>query len=386
MTDTHKQDAPPPAVPMFSGQPMYDYFCRMAELGPSVSMAPSSTPLDWHDGASMTLPDSYEFAGGSRQVEEFLIDTDTAALLVLQDGKLRFERYAHTGGRDVPWISMSAAKSFVSALVGIAAAQGMIGDLDEPISRYIDVKPGSAYDGVAIRDVLQMSSGARWDEDYSNPESDIFRLSAAFFGVGTFDDFIATAVRESAPGSVCRYNSADTQALATLLVRATGRSLADYMQAELIEPLGMTAPSHWLVDGAGREAAYFGLNMTARDFAKLGELYRCGGAWQGQQLVPASFVADSVAVSAAHTSPGRVWVSDHEWDLGYGYQWWLPEVDSGEFSAIGIYNQLVYVHRPSRAVIVKLSANRSYGLSTEEATNRDLENVVCLRSIARSLG
>jgi len=78
-------------------------------------------------------------------------------------------------------------------------------------------------------------------------------------------------------------------------------------------------------------------------------------------------------------------VSDHEWDLGYGYQWWLPEMDEGEFSAIGIYNQLVYVHRPTRAVIVKLSANRTYGTSTEEHANRDLENVAFLRAFARSL-
>lgn len=385
MSETSTPDAPPPGLPMFSGVPMYDYFCRMAELSPSTTMSPSSAPHEWDDGAPFTLPTTYEFAGRTAPLDDFLRRTDTAALLVLQDGKVRYERYDETGGREVRWISMSVAKSFVSALVGIALAEGAIGSLEEPISRYVDVEPGSAYDGVAIRDVLQMSSGARWDEDYSNPESDIFRLTAAFFGEGTFDAFIATAVRESAPGTVCRYNSADTQALATLLVRATGQSITDYMQTRLVEPLGMTAPSHWLVDGTGREAAYFGLNMTARDFAKLGELYRLGGVWQGRQLVPAEHVADSVRVSTPHTTPGRVWVSDHEWDLGYGYQWWLPEVDEGEFSAIGIYNQLVYVHRPTRAVIVKLSANRTYGLSTDEETNNDLENVAFLRSIARAL-
>ena len=166
---------------------------------------------------------------------------------------------------------------------------------------------------------------------------------------------------------------------------ATNRSVSAYMSEKLIEPLGMTSPSAWLVDGTGREAAYFGLNMTARDFAKLGELYRCGGVWQGRQIVPADYVEGSLNVTSPHTSPGQVWVSDHQWDLGYGFQWWLPQVDPGEFSAIGIYNQLVYVHPPTGSVIVKLSANRTYGLSTDETTNRDLENVAFLRAIARSL-
>ena len=385
MSDAPDRASAPATLPLFSGQPMYDYFCRMAAISPSKAMPASSMPLDWTEGSPITLPRTYEFDGKQRSVEEFVKETDTAALLVLQAGRVRYERYESTCGRDVPWISMSVAKSFVSALIGIATGEGYIRDLAEPISRYITVEPGSAYDGVAIRDVLRMASGARWNEDYSDPQSDIFRLSSAFFGVGTFDEFIATAVRESAPGTVCRYNSADTQALATLLVRATGRTVADYMREKLIEPLGMTALSHWLVDGTGREAAYFGLNMTARDFAKFGELYRNGGVWQGRQLVPAEYVAASLQASTPHTQPGKVWVSDHQWDLGYGYQWWLPEVDPGEFSAIGIYNQFVYVHPQTRAVMVKLSANRTYGTSTEERTNRDLENVAFLRGIARSL-
>lgn len=385
MSDTPDPGSSPAMIPMFSGEPMHPWFCQLAALSPSTPMAASSIPFDWENGVPVALPATYEFDGTDRSVEEFLLSTDTAALLILQNGRVRYESYELTGGRDVPWISMSVAKSFVSALVGIALSEGLIRSLDDPISDYINAAPGSAYDGVAIRNVLQMSSGARWDEDYSNPESDIFRLSSAFYGIGTFDDFIANAVRDSPAGTVCRYNSADTQALATLLVQATNRSVSAYMSEKLIEPLGMTSPSAWLVDGTGREAAYFGLNMTARDFAKLGELYRCGGVWQGRQIVPADYVEGSLNVTSPHTSPGQVWVSDHQWDLGYGFQWWLPQVDPGEFSAIGIYNQLVYVHPPTGSVIVKLSANRTYGLSTDETTNRDLENVAFLRAIARSL-
>ena len=373
-------------IPFFSGAPMHNYFCRMAELGPSIEMPPSPTPIEWGLGESFALPESFDFEGEHHNAETFFSETDTAALLVLHNGKLRFERYALTGGPNVPWLSMSVAKSFVSALVGIALEEGSITSLDDQISSYFEVTPGSAYDGVSIRAVLQMSSGARWNEDYSDPESDIFRLAAAMNGRGTFDEFVATSAPENPPGTVCRYNSADTQALTSLLVGATGRTLADYLHDKLLAPLGTTAPGHWLTDTASRAGGFFGLNLTARDFARLGELYRNGGLWKDRQLVPQAYVADSVRSTAQHTEPGQVWVGDHQDTFGYGYQWWLPAGDQGEFTAIGVYNQFIYVHPPSGAVIVKLSSNRRYGTSIEEEDNKEQQTLEFLRSIACKLG
>lgn len=183
---------------------------------------------------------------------------------------------------------MSVAKSYISALIGIAVEEGHIAGVDRPISDYVRVVPGSAYDGASIKDVFQMSSGARWNEDYTDLESDIFRLEAAMSEDGTLEDFVATMVAEAAPGTVCRYNSGDTQALGQLLVNATGRSIADYMQEKLVEPLGFSAPSYWLVDKSGMEAASAGLVVTARDNATFGELYRNGGTRRGNQIVPAA--------------------------------------------------------------------------------------------------
>lgn len=379
-------DPPIGRLALFTGEPQHETFCRLKDMLPSVRMAAARAPAPFPEGPRIELPATFEFEGAARSVEETLAGTDTAALLVLKDGVVRFERYALTGGRDVHWISWSVAKSFVSALAGIALDEGLIGGLDQPISDYVPVAPGSAYDGVAIRHVLQMSSGARWNEDYNDRDSDVHRLGAAMSGATTLDTFVATMAPESPPGSVCRYNSGDTQALGALLVRATGRSLADYMREKLCEPLGFEADSYWLVDSAGMEMAFAGLNLTARDFARLGELYRNGGRWQGRQVVPEAWVRASVRADAPHLQPGRPILADHPLDLGYGYQWWLPRGDRGEFSAIGIYNQLVYVDPPSGAVIVKLSANRAYGTSMDEHTNRELENIALLQAISRSLG
>lgn len=230
-----------------------------------------------------------------------------------------------------------------------------------------------------------MSSGARWDEDYSNPECEVMRLGAALSPGGSFDAFMAGMTRETSPGVICRYNSADTQSLGMLIARATGKSLTDYMQEKLFTPLGMESPGYWIVDSKGREMAFAGVLMTARDFAKLGELYRLGGTWSGRQIVPSAYVEASIKIAAPHLEPGMPKVSDHDFPMGYGYQWWLPPGPDGEFSAVGVYNQYVYVDPSRHVVIVKLSANPSYGTSKEEESNKDFENVLAMRAIAREL-
>lgn len=369
---------------LFTGKQQFENFARFKEILPVSRMAASTKPIVMPEANSIRLPDTYAFAGENRSSEAFVEQTDTAALLVLKDGMVRLERYRLTGGRDVHWISWSVAKSFVSALVGIAVAARDIRSIDDAISAYIDVNPGSAYDGVSIRHVLQMSSGARWDENYADTESDVYRLAAAMAGIMSLDMFVATMVHESAAGSVCRYNSGDTQALGALLVKATGWSLTDYMREKLVEPLGFESDSFWIVDGTGMEMAFAGLNLTARDFAKLGELYRNNGRCQSRQIVPEEWVTASVRADAPHLQPGQPILADHSLDLGYGYQWWLPDGDRGEFCAIGIYNQFIYVDRSRGVTIVKLSANPAYGTTMHESTNRELENIAFLRAISAS--
>lgn len=368
---------------LFTGAPQHQHFPRLRDFAPSREMAPSREPFTFPQGEPLELPTTYDFEGSTKSVHDFFVDTDTAALLVIQNGAVRHETYALTGGPDTPWISWSVAKSFISTLVGVAIEDGLIGDIDDPISDYIPVSPGSAYDGVAIRQVLQMSSGARWKEDYSDPESDIIRLGSVMAGISTLEAFVADMVRENAPGTVCLYNSADTQALGSLLVHATNRPLSDYMQEKLVEPLGIAAPGYWLLDSSGMEMAFAGLMLTPHDFAKLGELYRQSGTWRGTQVVPAEWVRSSISAGAPHLKPGRVILNDHTIALGYGYQWWLPDGDIGEFAAIGIYNQFIYVDPSRDVVIVKLSSNRAYGTTPHQSTNREIETVEFLRAIAR---
>ena len=378
MTDTAQAVA---SLGMFSGARQHHNFSNFKNLLSVREMQPAAEPFVFTQGDVISLPDDFEYGGSTVSSEEFLRRTDTGGLLVLQDGKIRSEQYWLSGGPQVQWVSWSVAKSFTSALVGIAIAEGHIGSVDDPISDYIAVNSGSAYDGVSIKDVLQMSSGARWREDYADPEAEIHQLSQVMAGLGTLDGFVASLARDKDPGTACCYNSADTQALGSLLVQATGRSMTEYMQEKLCDPLGFESPGYWLIDSGGREMAFAGLNLTARDFAKLGELYRCGGNWHGKQVVPTDWVSQSIRCDEPHLQPGKVDVGGIPFDIGYGYQWWIPPGDRGEFTAIGVYNQFVYVDPSRNVTIVKQSANPIYGSPDDDHTS-ELETLEFLRAVA----
>ena len=242
---------------------------------------------------------------------------------------------------------------------------------------------GSAYDGVAIVDILEMSSGAAWDEDYADPDSDVMRMGMIMGIGGSLDKFTADIKPERAPGTYNRYNSADTQALGMLVSRATGRSLTQYMQEKLWEPLGTESDAYWIIDDFDVEMAFAGLNATARDYAKIGELFRNKGSWFGKQIVSEDWVTNATHSSKAHLLPGENPASDYP--MGYGYQWWLMDGDEGEYSAIGVYNQFIYVNPTKDLVIVKLSAFSDYATVETEEGYREFQTIELFRAIGNGL-
>ena len=371
------------ATSLFSGAEQYETFGRIAELFPTARMRAPRRAISFPRGAPTSLPETFLYRGKQLSVPEFLEATDTSALLVLQDGRVRFEEYWLTGGRDVPWLSMSVAKSFISALVGLAVEEGRIRSIEDPITTYLPALEGSAYDGVRIKDILQMSSGAAWDETYGDPDSDINRFGRILAIGGSLNEFATTLAREREPGTFNQYNSPDTQVLGWLLVETTGRPIAAYMEEKLWVPLGMENDAFWMIDSDGMEMAFGGLNATARDYAKLGELYRNDGRFQGEAILPAHWVRASVTPDAPHLLPGDHELSD--WEIGYGYQWWVPEGNEGEFAAIGVYNQFIYVNPTRDLVIVKLSANSAYATEPDGSADQEFETIEFFRAIGSQL-
>ncbi len=326
------------------------------------------------------LPDMFSYKGEQRSLDEFLSRTRTTAMLVLQGDTITHESYYLGTTQEDKRISWSVAKSFLSAMFGIAVEQGAITSLDQAVTDYVPELKGTGYDGVSIKNVLQMSSGVKFNEDYQDFNSDINRFGRLMALGGSFDEFAASLENERQPGTFLHYVSMDTHVLGMVLRTATGQSIEAYFKTHLWTPLRPEASTHYIVDAAGEPMVLGGLNMRTRDFAKFGKLFLDNGQWLGKQLVPYDWVRASVTPDAPHLIPGKRDSSDLE--LGYGYQWWLPVNADQEFMAIGVYDQFIYVNQKANVVIVKNSANTRFMDNNFESA---MESVAAFRAIAESL-
>jgi len=326
------------------------------------------------------LPGEYTHGGQTKSVTAFLDDTWTTGLVVIRDGRIVFEDYYLGNSEDSRTISWSLAKSFVSALIGIAIVEGRIANVAEPVTKYVEALSDTGFDGVPIRDVLQMSSGISFDEDYSAFFSDINVVGRSVAFGGSLDEIVTRFPREREPGTRNHYASINTQVLAMVLREATGTSVTEYLESRLWQPLGAESDAYWIVDGDGVEMAFGGLNATLRDYARLGVLYLNQGRWNNRQILPAGWIRASVTPSAPHLQPGANAASDSV--MGYGYQWWIPEAPDGDFLAIGIHNQFIYVYPKYGVVIAKSSAYPDY---VKDGRQKELESVAVFRAIARGL-
>lgn len=369
---------------LFSGREQTWNFSHMKDLFSTRHVPAAPKPSQMPNSASFDLPESYWFSGQELATRDLLRETHTFALLVLKEGTLVHETYATAEGAETHWISWSVAKSVVSALVGIALGDGFIKSLDEPVSAYVTGLKNSAYGDVSIRNVLQMSSGIAWNEDYSDPEAQIHDLIRAMSGKGTFNELLRTPDRAFEPGTMWRYCSADTQALGSLIQHATGQSLSAYFAEKLAHPLGFEASSHWITDREGTEMACGGLLMVPRDYARFGELCRNHGRFGDIEIIPEAYLREATLPATAHTRPGAQPSEGMSIPIGYGLHWWLPWADRTQFAAIGIYNQYILVEPQCQTVIVKLSANPRYGTTSDDQSSRSSETLTFLRALSEA--
>ncbi|WP_345197926.1 serine hydrolase [Kistimonas scapharcae] len=329
------------------------------------------------------LPDNYQWNNEQRELEDWLDRTETTGMIVLKDGKIVFQEYYRGNNENSRTISWSVAKSVVSALTGFALQDGAIKTLEDPVTDYVPELKASGYDNVRLKDVLQMSSGVGFNEDYGDFHSDINRMGRTMALGTSIDDFVISLKNAREPGTYNHYVSMDTQVVAMVITRATGKNLSEYMEEKLWSRLGAESDVYWLTDDGGVELAFGGLNSTLRDYARFGQLYlNLGKNWQGKQLLPESWIKASVTPDAPHLMPGDNPASGSR--FGYAYQWWLPEetTDEGDYLAVGIYGQFIYVNPKHRVVIAKSSAYSDYNNSSEAM---ETESIAVFRHIARNL-
>jgi CubicO group peptidase (beta-lactamase class C family) len=289
-------------------------------------------------------------------LDAYMQSQRTAALVVVQDGKVRLERYALGFDAQGRWTSFSVAKSLTSTLVGAAVKDGAIESIDDPVTRYIPAMRGSAYDQVSVRQLLTMTSGIRWNEDYADPNSDVARFNnhKAEPGIDATVSYMRRLPREAPAGGKWVYKTGETNLIGVLVSSATKKPLAQYLSEKIWRPFGMEADATWLLGGTGHEISGCCIQARTRDMARFGIFILGGGAG----VLPADWLAIATTKQADIGAPG----------YGYGFQWWT--YDDGSFAAQGIFGQGIFIDPKRRLVI---ASNGNWPKATDDAKERERE-------------
>lgn len=371
------------AMNMFSGKEQVERFRSIEKYFPTREIMPSVNPFHIPKTNPISLPETYTFNGKSHKTKDLIAETDITGLMVIKNDSILFEEYYQENTSEDHTIGWSVTKSFVSALIGIAIEEGHINGIRDSVYHYLPELKGSAYENITIKNLLQMSTGVSWNEDYSDSDSDINRFGRTLALGRSFESFVKTLKYDKPQGTFNRYNSSDTQVLGMIISRATGTTVSDYLEKKLWQPLGMERKGYWVIDNQGNEFAAAGLSASLVDYAKFGLLFLNNGELNGQQLISKEWVSKSITPDAPHLLPGLNENSNN--DFGYGLQWWVFDGNEGEYAAMGIYNQLIYINPKHNIVIVKSAANNSYGTTNDESSFREKESMAMLRAIVNSI-
>jgi CubicO group peptidase (beta-lactamase class C family) len=278
----------------------------------------------------------------SMDLDAYMARQRNAGLIVIQDGKIRFEKYALNYGPEGRWTSFSVAKSFTSTLVGAAVKDGYIKSLEDKVSTYIPGLRGSVYDDVTVRQLLTMTSGVKWNEDYTDRNSDValFDRHQPEPGEDMTVSYMKRLPREAPAGTKWVYKTGETNLIGVLVSSATGKTLSAYLSEKLWKPFGMEGEAIWMLGRTGHEIAGCCISARLRDYARFG-LFMLDG---GRNVLPDGWIKEATSKQAEIDQPGK----------GYGFQWWTN--DDGSYAAQGIFGQGIFID-PKRKLIIASNGN-----------------------------
>jgi CubicO group peptidase (beta-lactamase class C family) len=293
-------------------------------------------------------------------VDAYMKAQRTAGLVIVQDGNIRLEKYGLGFDAKGKWTSFSVAKSFTSTMVGAAIKDGYIKSIDDKVSAYIPDLKGSAYDDVTIQQLLTMTSGVKWNEDYGDPKSDVARFNehVADKGVDTTVSYMRKLPREAPAGSKWVYKTGETNLIGVLVSSATKKKLSDYLSEKVWASYGMEQDGSWLLGSTGHEISGCCLQASTRDFARFGLFMLDGAKVNGVSILPDGWIAAATTKQVGIGAPGK----------GYGYQWWT--YDDGTYAAQGIFGQGIFID-PKRNLVI--ASNGDWPKATDEEIGKQRE-------------
>jgi CubicO group peptidase (beta-lactamase class C family) len=290
---------------------------------------------------------SYDYKGTHYDTAAFMKANASSGLIVVHHGHVLLERYGLGRTEKNRWTSFSVGKSVTSTLVGAAIKDGYIKGLDSPATDYLPELKHTAYDGVTIGDLITMRSGVKWNEDYTNPKSDVNRfglMPARKDGEDPVVAYMSKLPRAHKPGTTFHYDTGETELVGILVRRAVRKPLAQYFSEKIWSKIGAEQDAIWMLDNAGYEHGGCCISMTLRDYARFGLFFMHGGVAGGEHILPAGWVK----------AASRQQVKSDEGDLGYGYFWWIHP--DGTYEAEGIFGQTIFLDPKDDLVIVTNSA------------------------------
>lgn len=301
--------------------------------------------------------------GKHRTFADMLALTYTDGILVMHRGKVVYERYFGALDAQTPHIAMSVTKSLVGTLAAMLAADGKL-DPAAPVTQYVPELKDGAYGDATVRQVMDMTVGVHYTENYADPDADVWRYARAVGmlprpagdqGPADLYDYLKTLHKEGEHGAVFAYKTVNAEVLAWIVRRASGQSLSSLLSARIWQPMGAQSDAYFTLDSIGTESGGGGLNTTLADLARFGELIRNGGLFNGRQILPKAVIDDI----RRGGDPARFAQAGYATLPGYSYRnmWWVSGDDHHTFEARGIYGQRIYIDPVAQIIVVRYASH-----------------------------
>jgi CubicO group peptidase (beta-lactamase class C family) len=322
----------------------------------------------------------YNFRSDRLSIENYLSRNPTTGLLIARDDTILYEHYQYARTDHDRFLSQSMAKTITAMLIGIAISENKIRSIDDLVSAYVPSLANTEYGKTSIRELLHMSSGVAFTENYDGSD-DVAKLGRDLFGEPGKDPIASVAqfnTRIAPPGTEWHYASVETEILGLVLRAAIGEPVADYLHDRIWQAIGTEADASWAIDGTGQEVTFCCFNAVLRDYARIGRLLAHDGAWEGRQLIPRQWLLDATTVqpSNAYLAPGAATPY-----FGYGYQVWLLPGEQRRFALLGIRGQMILVDPASKLVMVHTAVRNN---PSDPASNA--ETIALWLSVVAQLG
>lgn len=340
-------------------------FSHVRELVPTVSVwrgpgPVSALPRAERDIGGVPFVDA---DGTRRTFADMLALTYTDGILVMHKGKVVYEKYFGALQPQLPHAAFSITKSFVGTLAAMLAAEGKL-DPAAPVTRYVPELADTAYGDATVRQVMDMTIGVKFSEDYADPKAEVNDYARAggmiprapdYAGPRSFYEFLTTLRKEGEHDQAFAYKTVNAEVLAWIVQRASGVPLPKLMSDKLWQPLGAEEDAYFTVDSIGTPGGGGAISTTLRDLARFGEAMRNDGRFNGRQVIPSAVVADVRGGGDRAKFAKSVYAHLPGWS--YRDMWWVSHDDHGVFEARGIFGQRIHIDPKAEMTIVRYASH-----------------------------